>query len=319
MNTALITGVSGQDGSILANFLIERGYKVYGLMRKTSDNSNILDLLDNENFSIIYGDLMNEDLLRYVLSNIKIGEIYNLASQSNVRFSYENARFTFEVTLMGTISLIEAVKKYSPQTKIFQAGSSSMFGRNCDSDGLQRETTSFNPISPYASSKLFAHNICQNYRENHNLYISNGILYNHESAKSKRNPGIIKTVVEKAVSIKYGTNEYLDIPDPSIRIDFSHAKDCVEAMWISLQQEKSDDYIISSGESRSIEEICFYVFDKLGLDHTKYMKTSNQKTQNSPSIGDPLKISSLGWKRNFTTEQMMDEMIDFELKKKLEN
>jgi len=310
---ALITGISGQDGSLLSEFLISKGYDVYGIMRPESDQSNLEDLIREKKVKIISGDLMNEDLLRYILTNIQIDEIYNLASQSNIRLSYEKARLTFEVTLMGTISLIESVKNYSPKTRVFQAGSSSMFGKNCDDDGLQRETTPFNPVSPYASSKLFAYNICQNYRINQGIYISNGILYNHESVKNKKNLGIIKTIARKAVSIRNGNIETLDIPDPSIRIDFSHAKDCVEAMWISLQQKEADDYIIGSGESYSIEQICFYIFNKLGLNPSDYINKGGEKSTAFSAIGDPTKIQKLGWSRKYKFHEMLDEILNHEL------
>ena len=311
--TALITGVSGQDGSILADFLLQRGYQVLGLMRVNSDLSNIVHLMEDKRFSCIYGNLMNEDLLRHIMSNNQIDEIYNLASQSNVRLSYDDPRLTFEVTLMGTISLVESVKDYSPKTKVFQAGSSAMFGTTCDEDGYQREETPFNPISPYASSKLFAHNICQNYRRNQKIYIVNGILYNHESSKSKRNSGIIKTVIEKAVLIKNGKINEFYIPDLTIEIDFGHAKDYIEAMWLSLQQEESDDYIISTGEIYSIEYICDYVFKRLNLDYKSHIISDVKTKTNFVSKGDPSKIKKIGWFPKFTFEQLLDEIIESEL------
>lgn len=312
MKSALITGVSGQDGSILAEFLNKNGYEVYGLLRPNSDQSNISELLKKDNFFTIYGDLMNEDLLRYILSNNKIDEIYNLASQSNIRLSYENPRHTFEVTLMGTISLIETVKDYSPKTKIFQAGSSAMFGESCDSDGFQRESTPFHPISPYASSKLFAHNICQNYRKNQSLYIVNGILYNHESTKNKRNSGIIKTIVDKAFLIKMGKLDRFFIPNLNIQIDFGHADDYVQAAWLSMQQPKSDDYIISSGKVYSIEYICDYIFKKLNMDYKKHIESNiTSSNDNFISKGDPSKIQKIGWRRTFTFEQLVDQIIEF--------
>ena len=315
MKSALITGVSGQDGSILAEFLIKNGYEVYGLLRPNSDQSNISELLEKDNFFTIYGDLMNEDLLRYVLSNNKIDEIYNLASQSNSRLSYENPRHTFEVTLMGTISLIETVKDYSPKSKIFQAGSSAMFGESCDSDGFQRESTPFHPISPYASSKLFAHNICQNYRKNQSLYIVNGILYNHESTKNKRNSGIIKTIVDKAFLIKMGKLDRFYIPNLTIQIDFGHADDYVQAAWLSMQQPKSDDYIISSGKAYSIEYICDYIFKKLNMDYKKHIESDITSNDNFISKGDSSKIEKIGWRRTFTFEQLIDQIIEFKRNK----
>lgn len=312
---ALVTGISGQDGSLMAEMLLKKNYKVYGLVRPTSNLSNLNNLMIDKNLNIIYGDLMNEELLRYVLSNNQIDEIYNLASQSNIRLSYEHPRQTFEVTLMGTISLIESVKDYSPESKIFQAGSSAMFGKSCDDDGFQRENTPFHPISPYASSKLFAHNICQNYRTNQSLYIVNGILYNHESIKSKRNSGIIKTIVEKAFLIKNGKLDKFFIPNLNVQIDFGHADDYVRAAWLSMQQEKSDDYIISSGEVYSIEYICDYVFKKLDMEYMNYITSGDSVNDNFISKGDSTKIQKIGWTRRFTFEQLIDQIIEFERNK----
>lgn len=312
---ALITGTSGQDGSILAEFLLSKGYELLALLRNSSDKSNLQNLLNNSNFKIIYGDLMNEDLLRHILSNNQIDEIYNLASQSNVRLSYDHPRQTFEVTLIGTISLIESVKHYSPKSKIFQAGSSAMFGKSCDIDGFQRENTPFNPISPYASSKLFAHNICQNYRRNQGLYIVNGILYNHESSKNKRNSGILKTIVEKAVLIKNNKLDKFYIPNIKLEIDFGHAKDYIEAMWLCMQQKESDDYIISSGKAHSIEYVCEYVFSKLNMNYKDFIISDDIQVIDFIAKGDPSKIKNIGWSNNFTFENLIDEIIDFEINK----
>lgn len=308
--TALITGISGQDGSILAEYLLDKGYVVYGLVRPTSNIDNIKHLLSNTRLNIVWGDLMNADLLRHVLSNSKIDEVYNLASQSNVRLSYEDPGHTFEVTLLGTISLVESVKKYSPDTRIFQAGSSAMFGESCDTDGFQREETKFIPISPYASSKLFAHNICQNYRKNDGMHISNGILYNHESSKNKRNLGIISTIVDKALLISEGEIDSFFIPNLEISIDFGHANDFVEAMWLVTQQELPDDYIISSGYVVSIRELCDSIFSKLDMDWSKYIKTGERNDKCFVSKGDSTRIRSIGWISKKTIDEMIDEMIN---------
>jgi|LakMenEpi03Aug12_release.lakeMendotaPanAssembly.Ray.scaffolds.fasta_scaffold94648_2 GDPmannose 4,6-dehydratase len=308
--SALITGISGQDGSILAEYLLEKDYVVHGLVRPTSNVDNIKHLLVNPNLKIIWGDLMNVDLLRYVLSNYKIQELYNLASQSNVRLSYEDPGHTFEVTLLGTISLIEAVKKYSPLTRIFQAGSSAMFGESCDDDGFQREETKFKPISPYASSKLFAHNICQNYRKNDGMYISNGIFYNHESYKNKRNLGIISTLVDKALLISEGEINNFFIPNLNTTIDFGHANDFVEAMWLVTQQEQPDDYIISSGQIISIKELCDYIFSELGMNYKEHITTNEQNDNCFIAKGDSSKIRSIGWLPKINIYEMIDEIIN---------
>jgi GDPmannose 4,6-dehydratase len=308
---ALITGISGQDGSLLAEFLLFKNYKVYGLLRESSSKNNLEDIINHPNLHIIYGDLLNNDLIRYILEEYKFDEIYNLASQSNIRLSYDKPLNTFNVTLIGTIILLDNIKKYSPNSKMFQAGSSAMFGNNMDKDGLQRETTLFKPISPYASSKLFAYNICNNYKENHQLYISNGILYNHESIKSKALPGIINTVIKKAIDIKNNVISDYYIPNLKIHLDIGAANDFIKATWLTLQQDIPDNYIISSGKTYSIEYICDYVFTKLGLDYTKYIKTDTHLPESLKLKGDSSKLKNLGWAPEYTFESMLDKIIEY--------
>jgi GDPmannose 4,6-dehydratase len=312
--SALITGISGQDGSLLAEYLLKKGYKVHGLIRPSSHTRNLDHLLKDPNLHVIWGDLINSDLLRHILCSNKIDEVYNLASQSNIRLSYNNPELTFKVTLLGTISLIEAIKNYSPGTKIFQAGSSAMFGASCDDDGFQREDTPFKPISPYASSKLFAHNISQNYRNNNGIYISNGILYNHESSKVKSNPGLISTIVDVAIRISERKQESFFIPDINIAIDWGHAVDFIDAMWITLQQESSDDYIIATGEVHRISDVCKIVFSKLGLDWGAHIETDLGTNDSFISKGDPAKIKKIGWEQTHTFSEMIDEMIENRIK-----
>ena len=307
---AFITGVSGQDGSLLAEFLLDKGYKVYGLLREKSNTGNIDHLLNNDNFYLIYGDLLNDNLIRYILETYQFDEIYNLASQSNVRLSYENPVNTFNVTLIGTIILLENLKKYSSNSKMFQASSAAMFGNSIEEDGYQRETTLFKPISPYASSKLFAHNISSNYRENYKMFISNGILYNHESIKVKTLFGITNTVVQKAIEIKKGLISEFYIPNLKIHLDIGSAEDYIEAIWLTLQSEKSDDYIIASGEIHSIEDICKYVFSRLDLDYKKYIKTDLNSIESPKLKGDISRIKSLGWVPKHTFTETIDKILN---------
>jgi len=309
--TAFITGIPGQDGSLLAEFLLSKNYKVYGLLRETSSKDNLKNIIDNSNLHIIYGDLLNNDLIRYILETYQFDEIYNLASQSNIRLSYDNPLTTFNVTLIGTLILLDNIKKYSPNSKMFQAGSSAMFGNTIDEDGFQRETTLFKPISPYASSKLFAYNICNNYKENHQLYISNGILYNHESIKSKALPGIINTIIKKAIDIKNNVISDYYIPNLKIHLDIGAADDFIKAIWLTLQQNIPDNYIISSGKTYSIEYICDYVFTKLELDYKKYIKTDNNLPESLKLKGDSSKLKNLGWNPEYAFESMLDKMIEY--------
>jgi GDPmannose 4,6-dehydratase len=307
----LITGISGQDGSLLAEFLLSKNYKVYGLLRENSSKDNLKNIIDHPNLYVIYGDLLNNDLIRYILEEYQFDEIYNLASQSNIRLSYDNPLNTFNVTLIGTLILLDNIRKYSPNSKMFQAGSSAMFGNNIDEDGFQRETTLFKPISPYASSKLFAYNICNNYKENHQLYISNGILYNHESIKSKILPGIVNTVVKKAIDIKNNIITDYYIPNLKIHLDIGAADDFIKAIWLTLQQNIPDNYIISSEKTYSIEYICDYVFTKLELDYKKHIKTDSNLPESLKLKGDSSKLKNLGWNSEYTFESMLDKMIDY--------
>jgi len=312
---AFITGVSGQDGSLLAEVLLGKGYEVYGLMKETSSKDNLETILENKNFNLIYGDLLNNDLICFLLRAFQFDEIYNLASQSNIRLSYNNPLLTFNVTLIGTLVLLENIKKHSPKSKMFQAGSSAMFGTSIDEDGFQRETTLFNPISPYASSKLFAHNICCNYRTNDNLFISNGILYNHESLKSKTLSGVVNVVIKNAIDIKKGKMDKFHIPNLDICIDWGHALDYVEGMWLILQQDKSSDYIISSGKSFNIKYVCNYVFNKLNLNYEDYITTDDNNAPTPVLIGDSSKIKGLGWKPKYSIEKILDEILNYQLTK----
>ena len=305
---ALITGISGQDGSILAEFLLAKGYKVYGLLREKSSKDNLENIINNKDLQLIYGDSLNNDLIRLLLETYQFNEIYNLASQSNIRLSYGDPLNTFNVTLIGTLILLENIKKYSPQSKMFQAGSSAMFGNSIDEDGFQRETTPFLPVSPYASSKLFAHNISTNYRENNELYIVNGILYNHESSKSKTLLGVTNNIIKHIVDIKKGIIPDYHVPNLKVYLDIGHAEDYIEAMWLTLQQTKPDDYIISTGILNNIEYICQYTCSKLGLDYKQYIKTDT--SIELPKLkGDSSKLKSIGWNPKCSFENMMDEII----------
>jgi GDPmannose 4,6-dehydratase len=306
---AFITGISGQDGSLLAEFLLNKEYKVYGLMKETSSKNNLNDIIDHPNLQIIYGDLLNNDLICFLLKNYQFDEIYNLASQSNIRLSYDNPLLTFNTALIGTLILLENIKKYSPHSKMFQAASSAMFGNSVDKDGYQRETTIFKPISPYASSKLFAYNICNNYRLNNNLFVSNGILYNHESTKSKTLLGVLNTIIKNAVDIKNKKISQYYIPNLKINLDCGAAEDYIEAMWLILQQNSPDDYVISSGETYSLEEVCEYVFLKLELNWKEHIITNENLTETPKLKGDTFKLKQLNWEPKYNFKQLLDKII----------
>jgi GDPmannose 4,6-dehydratase len=314
---SFITGISGQDGSLLAEFLLNKGYSVWGLLREKSDKSNLSHIINNKNLYLVYGDSLNNELIRFLLETNQFDEIYNLASQSNIRLSYGDPLNTFNVTLIGTLILLENIKNYSPTSKMFQAGSSAMFGNSIDSDGFQRETTPFNPISPYASSKLFAHNISNNYKENYNLHISNGILYNHESFKSKTLLGVTNNIIKHIIDIKKGLISDYYVPNLKVYLDIGAAEDYIEAMWLILQQPLPDNYIISSDQLHSIEYICRYVCSRLNLNYKECIKTDINSIESFKLKGDSFKLKKLNWNPKYTFENIMDKIIEYYLKYKI--
>lgn len=308
---AFITGVSGQDGSLLAEFLLNKGYSVYGLMRETSSDENLLGIKYHSDFNIIHGDSLNNELIGFLLKNYQFNEIYNLASQSNIRLSYKDPLLTFNVTLIGALILLDNLKKHSPTSKLFQASTSAIFGKSSDNDGFQRENTPFKPINPYASSKLFAHNISSNYRVNENLYISTGILFNHESTKVKSLPGIANVLAQKVWDIKNKKIKKYHIPNLDVKLDLGYAPNYVEAMWLILQQFSPNDYIISTGETFSIRYMCDYLFSKLDLDYKDFITTDDNPIEIFELKGDNSKIKTIGWNPNTNLDGVLDKLFKF--------
>jgi GDPmannose 4,6-dehydratase len=234
MKKVLITGINGQDGSYLAEFLLEKGYEVWGTVKRNSvsetQSSRIEHLRSSDKINLEYADLTDMASLVRVLQKIQPDEIYNLAAQSHVRVSFDQPIYTANATGLGTLNLLEAVRMVSPSSKIYQASSSEMFGNNIDKDGYQRETTSMNPVSPYGCAKVFSYNICRNYRNSYGMKIWNGILFNHESPRRGTN-FVTNKVVKAAVRIKLGLQEKLHLGNLDATRDWGHAKDYIEAMW----------------------------------------------------------------------------------------
>ena len=253
-----------------------------------------------------------------VLMKIQPNEIYNLAAQSHVRISFDQPIYTANATGMGTLNLLEAVRLTCPKAKIYQAGSSEMFGNNIDNDGYQRETTSMSPVSPYGCAKVFSHNICTNYRNSYDMFISNGILFNHESPRRGTN-FVTNKVVKEAVKIKLGLSKNIKLGNLDASRDWGHAKDYVKCMWLMLQQDKPDDFVCSTGVSHTVKDLVIYVFGKLDLDWTQYVLT-DKKFLRAEELeflkGDCSKARTiLGWKHEYTFETMLDEMIEYWLNK----
>ena len=316
MKKTLITGINGQDGSYLAEFLLSKNYEVHGTLKRNSVAENQTSRLDSiyNKVTLHYADLSDLSSLVSVIQKVMPDEIYNLAAQSHVRISFDQPIYTANVTGIGTLNLLEAVKLIKPDTKIYQASSSEMFGNSIDSDGYQRETTPMNPVSPYGCAKVFSYNICRNYRNSYGMKIWNGILFNHESPRRGTN-FVTNKVVKEAVKIKLGLSDEIKLGNLDATRDWGHAKDYVEAMWLMLQDETPDDYVCATGISHSVRELCDYTFSKLGLDYRQYVK-QDQKHFRPEELndlkGDSSKLrGKLGWDPKYTFESMIDEMIEY--------
>ena len=321
MKIALITGINGQDGSYLTEFLLKKGYEVWGILKRNSVAENQTARIPDSIFNKIkleYADMTDMSSLIRVLQLCKPDEIYNLAVQSHVRISFDQPLYTTNSIAMGTLNLLEAIRLTCPQVKMYQASSSEMFGNNIDDDGYQRETTPMNPVSPYGCAKVYGYNICRNYRNAYNMFISNGILFNHESPRRGTN-FVTNKVVKEAVKIKLGLTKQLALGNLDASRDWGHAKDYVYAMWLMLQHDNPDDFVCSTGVSHTVKDLVSYVFTKLDLDWKDYV-TQDEKYYRSEELqflkGDCSKaIKELGWEHEYTFETMLDEMIIHWLKK----
>lgn len=316
MKKAIITGINGQDGSYLAELLIEKGYEVIGTLKRNSVAENQTFRLDNVfgKIKLEYADLTDMASLVRIITKYMPDEIYNLAAQSHVAISFDQPVYTAQATGIGTLNLLEAVRLIKPNTKIYQASSSEMFGNTIDSDGYQRETTQLNPVSPYGCAKVFSYNICRNYRHSYNMFVSNGILFNHESPRRGTN-FVTNKVVKEAVKIKLGLSNELKLGNLEATRDWGHAKDYVYAMWLLMQLEESNDLVCSTGVSHSVRELCEYVFSSLDLDWKLYV-TQDEKYLRPEELsdlkGDSTKLRQLtGWEPIHTFETMLDEMIEY--------
>jgi len=315
---ALITGINGQSGSYLAEFLISKGYEVFGTIKRNSVSENqtarLDSIYDKIKDNLIYADLTDMASLLHALKISNPDEVYNLAAQSHVRISFDQPIYTAQATGMGTLNLLEAIRIHNPLIKMYQASSSEMFGNSIDSDGYQRETTPMNPVSPYGCAKVFSYNICRNYRNSYNMFISNGIMFNHESSRRGTN-FVTNKVVKAAVRIYMGLEKKLVLGNLNATRDWGHAKDYVEAMWMMLQQEKSGDYVCSTGVSHSVQDLVEYVFGKLGLDWKQFTETDPKflRPEELEDLkGDSSKLrEETGWHPRYTFESMLDEMIEY--------
>ena len=315
MKKALITGINGQDGSYLAELLLEKGYEVHGILKRNSVAENQTARLDDifKEINLEYADMLDLASLNRVLQQVKPDEIYNLAAQSHVRISFDQPIYTTQVVAIGTLNILESMKLLCPNSRFYQASSSEMFGNSFDNDGFQRETTPMHPTSPYGCAKVYGYNITRNYRHSYNLFASNGILFNHESPRRGSN-FVTNKVAKEAVRIKYGLTDKLLLGNLDATRDWGHAKDYVNCMWLILQQDTPDDFVCATGISHSVRELCEYVFGKLDLDYRDYVGV-DQKYMRPEELTD-LKGDSgkarwmLDWKHEYTFETMLDEMVE---------
>ncbi|MAH44043.1 GDP-mannose 4,6-dehydratase [archaeon] len=316
---AFITGINGQDGSYLAELLLEKDYEVHGIVRRNSVAENQFSRVKHfdRECHILYGDLLDVSSLERMIRTIQPDEIYNIAAQSHVRISMDIPQFTVQTNALGLLNVLEAYKNNCPTARFYQASSSEMFGRSVDEDGYQRETTPMNPTSPYGCTKVFGFNMVQHYRNAYNLFAVNGILFNHESPRRGSN-FVTNKVVKAAVQIKKGLKDTLPLGNLDAYRDWGHSKDYVRAMHMIINHTEPDDFVCATGVSRSVGDMCNYVFSKLGLDYKDYV-TQDPLFMRAEELkylrGDATKLrNTFGWEPEYTFETLMDEMIEHWLK-----
>jgi GDPmannose 4,6-dehydratase len=318
---ALITGITGQDGSYLAELLLGKGYEVYGIIRRSSSfNTGRIDPIyedphvPHRRLELVYGDLNDASSLNHIIRRIQPDEIYNLGAQSHVRVSFDIPEYTGEITGLGTIRLLEAIRESGLKPKFYQASSSEMFGNALDVP--QRETTPFYPRSPYGAAKVYAYWVTVNYREAYGLFACNGILFNHESPR-RGETFVTRKITKAAARIKLGVQQDLFLGNLDAKRDWGFAGDYVEAMWMMLQAEVPTDYVIATGETHTVKEMLELAFDRLQLDWKKHVKIDQKyyrPTEVDLLIGDASKAKKeLGWQPKVHFQELIAMMVDADL------
>jgi len=320
--TALISGITGQDGSFLAELLLEKGYEVYGIIRRSSSfNTDRINHLyqdphkPNTHLRLVYGDLNDSSSLNTILRQVMPDEIYNLGGQSHVRVSFDIPEYTGEVTGLGAVRLLEAIREAGIQPRFYQASSSELYGKAVESP--QTEATRFHPRSPYACAKAYAHYITVNYRESYSMFACNGIMFNHESER-RGETFVSRKISRAATRIKMGLQEKLYLGNLDARRDWGYAKDYVAAMWLMLNANRPDDYVIATGETHSVREFVELAFGHLDLDWQQHVEIDPhyfRPAEVDCLSGDASKARrELGWEPKITFDQLVKLMVDHDLR-----
>ncbi len=316
MKKALITGINGQDGSYLAEFLLNKGYQVHGLLKRNSVAETQTTRIEHirDRINLYYADITDLSSLIYVMKEVAPDELYHLAAQSHVRISFDQPIYTANATGLATVNVLEAVRLMKPDTRVYQASSSEMFGNSIDTDGFQRELTPMNPVSPYGCAKVFSYHLARNYRNAYKLFVSNGILFNHESPRRGTN-FVTNKVCKEAVRIHYGQTDRLELGNLNATRDWGHARDYVKAMWQILQLDRPDDFVCATGISKSVQDLVEYVFGRLEMDWKSRVFVNDRyiRPEELHNLkGDSTKLrKTTGWMPEYTFETMLDEMIDY--------
>jgi GDPmannose 4,6-dehydratase len=311
---ALVTGITGQDGSYLAELLLDKGYEVHGIMRRNSTftTGRIEHIFDK--LELHYGDLADSSSLQHIVSKVQPDEVYNLAAQSHVKVSFDVPEYTADVTGTGTLRLLEAIRTSAPKDKFYQASSSEMFGKVLEVP--QTEKTPFYPRSPYGAAKVYSYWITKNYRESYDMFACNGILFNHESPR-RGETFVTRKITRAVAAIKTGKQDKLMLGNLDAKRDWGFAGDYVEAMWLMLQADKPDDYVVATNETHSVKEFCQIAFEHVGLDWEKYVEVSEKYFRPAEVdllIGDPAHAKKvLNWQPKVSFEELVKMMVDADL------
>lgn len=319
MKTALVTGILGQDGPYLAKFLLEKDYKVFGMIRRYSNPnfSNVEYLGISDKIEYVDADLTDESSLINIIKSVRPNEVYNLAAQSFVGSSWEQAKLTTEINAVGVLHLLNAIKYFSPTSRFYQASTSEMYGTAHD-DGYQDENTVFHPRSPYAISKVYAYWMTINFRESYNMFTANGILFNHESPL-RGIQFVTRKITDGVARIKLGLSQELRLGNLEPRRDWGFAGDYVEAMYLMLQQDKPDDYVVATGENHSVEDFVTEAFKVVGItDWQKYVKIDPRfkRPAEVPNLkGRSDKVRKLGWAPKVSFPELVRMMVEADVKR----